>query len=177
MAKDPLQYDKMVEAALRDLVRQALEHAARSGLPGNHHFYITFKTGAAGVKLPHRLRVQHPDEMTIVLQHQFWGLEVGPEHFEVTLSFNNVSERLTIPFAALTAFADPSVNFGLQLRAPPSARLPEAKGPSLPASAGGGSPKQPDKPAAGKGRPEEERQEKGDGGPQKIVSLDAFRKK
>ncbi len=174
MATDPLQYDKMVKAALRDVVRQALEHAARSGLPGNHHFYLTFKAGHAGVKLPEHLRAQYPDEMTIVLQHQFWGLEVNPEYFEVTLSFNDVAERLTIPFEALTAFVDPSVKFGLQLQAPPSAQIPEAKEPSSPASAGSESPKEPDGPAAGKQGPEDKEEE---GGPDKIVSLDAFRKK
>lgn len=178
MKKNPLQYDKMVEAALRGVVRQALEHAAEFGLRGNHHFYLTFKTGHAGVKLPEPLRAQYPDEMTIVLQHQFWGLEVSKECFEVTLSFNDAAERLTIPFAALTAFGDPSVKFGLQLEAP--AQPPQTRTPSVPASPGRESPEQPDRPAAPETRPEEEKPEeedKGDGGPEKIVSLDAFRKK
>lgn len=180
MKKNPLQYDKMIETALRGVVRQALEHAAEFGLPGNHHFYLTFKTGHAGVKLPEHLRAQYPDEMTIVLQNQFWGLEVSKECFEVTLSFNDAAERLTIPFAALTAFGDPSVKFGLQLQAPVQSVATEE--PSVPAPAGGESPKQPDRPLAGEKmpeeeKPEEEKQEKGDGGPEKIVSLDAFRKK
>src|SRR5271155_3385463 len=100
MAQDLLGYDKLVEAALRGVAREALRRAARDGLPGTHHFYVGFRTGAAGVALPGYLSAKFPDEMTIVLQHQFWGLEVGEEVFSVTLSFQGRPERLTIPFAA-----------------------------------------------------------------------------
>jgi len=114
MAGNELRYDRMVEDALRGVVGKALSHAARRGLPGDHHFYITFRTDDQGVELPTHLRQRYPSEMTIVLQHQFWGLEVGSEAFSVTLTFANVPERLTVPYAAVVAFADPSVRFGLQ---------------------------------------------------------------
>ena len=114
MADHELKYNQMVEDALRSVVGRALSHAAERGLSGDHHFYITFLTDHPGVAMPDHLRGHYPSEMTIVLQHQFWGLEVGPEAFGVTLSFANQPERLTVPYAAVTAFADPSVRFGLQ---------------------------------------------------------------
>ena len=114
---DPiLRYDKMVEKALRSVVRHALDHVIKDGLPGDHHFYITFMTQFPGVELPPYLEEQYPDEMTIVLQYQFYGLEVDDERMVVTLSFNNVPERLVIPLEAVTIFADPSVNFALQFQ-------------------------------------------------------------
>jgi hypothetical protein len=115
MDDTPLQYDKWVEESLRGVVRRALVLAASRGLPDEHHFYITFRTRAEGVRLPAHLRAQHPNEMTIVLQNQFWDLEVEDEAFSVTLNFNRVSERLRVPIDAITTFADPGVNFGLQL--------------------------------------------------------------
>jgi hypothetical protein len=114
MADDELRYDRMVEDALRSVVSRALSHAAEHGLSGDHHFYITFLTDRPGVVIPDHLRSHYPSEMTIVLQHQFSGLEVGPDAFGVTLSFSNKPERLTVPYAAVSAFADPSVRFGLQ---------------------------------------------------------------
>jgi uncharacterized protein len=114
MGQDRLRYDQMVEDALRGVVRKALEDAAASGLPGDHHFYITFQTTHPGVSLSASLRAGYPNDMTIVLQHQFWGLEVGTHSFAVTLSFGGRNERITIPFEAVTAFADPSVRFGLR---------------------------------------------------------------
>ena len=125
MVDDQLRYDRMVETALRDVVRQALKKVAVSGLPGEHHFYVTFLTGAPGVEIPGHLAEQYPDEMTIVLQHQFDDLEVTDDAVAVTLSFNNAKERLTIPFAAVTTFADPSVNFALQFQQAPEAETPE----------------------------------------------------
>lgn len=116
MAESELRYDKMVEDALRSVVRDALTITAEHGLTGEHHFYITFRTGAPDVQLADHIRARHPDEMTIVLQHQFWGLEVDQEKFAVTLSFSGVSERLVVPFAAITGFADPSAKFGLQFQ-------------------------------------------------------------
>jgi hypothetical protein len=116
MPEDSLRYDKMVEDALRGVVRDALVQTAEHGLFGEHHFYITFRTRYPGVQVPGHVLARHPDEMTIVLQHQFWGLEVGESHFQVTLSFSGVSERLSIPFAAITGFADPSAKFGLQFQ-------------------------------------------------------------
>lgn len=116
MADDQFRYDLMVEAALRTVVRDALRLAGERGLPGNHHFYITFRTGAPGVNIPDYLVERYPDEMTIVLQFQFWDLVIEEERFSVTLSFNDIREPLTIPFEALTGFADPSVQFGLQFQ-------------------------------------------------------------
>ena len=109
-----LSYERMVEDALRGVLREALKITAAQGLPGAHHFYITFDTTAPGVEIAASLKALHPNEMTIVLQHQFWDLQVHDEHFEITLSFNGVSQRLVIPFAAVTAFADPHAKFGLQ---------------------------------------------------------------
>jgi uncharacterized protein len=134
-----LRYDQMLEEALRGVVRRALRTVAESGLPGSHHFYITFKTGAPGVELTPRLKDKYPDEMTIVLQYQFWGLEVSAERFIVTLSFNDVPERLVVPFAAITAFADPAAKFGLQFQqdtgAAPEEAPEKATGTDAPARA------------------------------------------
>lgn len=114
MAQDILRYDLMVQDALKGVVRKILTEAGRDGLPGEHHFYITFRTTAPGVRVSQRLRDKHPDEMTIVLQHQFWDLNVSEHTFEVGLSFSGVPERLLIPFDAVTTFFDPSVQFGLK---------------------------------------------------------------
>lgn len=108
----------MVEGALRGVLRDALRVVEEQGdLPGEHHFYITFDTTRPGVVLPDRLRAQHPQDMTIVIQNQFWGLSVEDDAFEVTLSFNRKRERLRVPFSAVTAFADPHASFGLQFQA------------------------------------------------------------
>lgn len=115
--EDTLRYDRMVESALRGVVREAVQEVIRDGeLPGEHHFYITFMTDFTGVKIPAYLRDRYPGEMTIVLQYQFYELFVDDEKMGVTLSFNNVPERLEIPLAAITIFADPSVNFALQFQ-------------------------------------------------------------
>lgn len=116
MAEDGFRYDRMVEDALRGVVRDAIAQAAREGLTGDHHFYITFHTRFPGTKIPEYILARHPEEMTIVLQHQFWGLELDEVGFEVTLSFSGVSERLVVPYAAITGFADPSAKFGLQFQ-------------------------------------------------------------
>lgn len=177
MSRDLMRYDKMVEDALRGVVREALARTAKSGLRGDHHFYITFRTRHPGVVLPDYLLARYPEEMTIVLEHQFWGLEVDEEKFAVTLSFSNKAERLTVPLAAVSAFADPSVKFGLQFQqeALPAAPAPESPkprvaepGPEAPAPAppaplpttGSGTEKKP--PPAGGGQ---------------VVALDQFRKK
>lgn len=111
-----LRYDRMVESALRGVVRQAVEEVIEGGLPGDHHFYITFLTDYPGVKIPDYLRDRYPGEMTIVLQYQFSDLMVDDEKMGVTLSFNNMPERLEIPLSAISIFADPSVNFALQFQ-------------------------------------------------------------
>jgi hypothetical protein len=112
-------YDEIVQEALRAVVGRVLREVERTGgdLPGNHHFYITFKTGAAGVSIPKNLRDRFPDEMTIVLQNKFWDLKVDDDGFTVGLSFNQIPAKLEIPFAAITAFVDPAVDFGLQFQA------------------------------------------------------------
>jgi hypothetical protein len=114
MAVDHIRYDLLAQEALRGVVRHVLADAARNGLPGDHHFYISFDTGAEGVRISSRLREQYPEEITIILQHQFWDLSVTEEGFEVGLSFGGVPERLVVPFAAIKGFFDPSVQFGLQ---------------------------------------------------------------
>jgi hypothetical protein len=161
MAQDLFQYEKMVEAALRGVVREVMNRTARDGLRGGHHFYISFRTGAGGVVLPPQLLAKFPEDMTIVLQHQFWGLEVDDHAFSVTLSFSGRMERLTVPFAAITAFADPAVQFGLQFQA--SAPAPEKTEPAVPASLPEALPvgenQRAERPAA------------------EIVTLDRFRKR
>jgi hypothetical protein len=111
---DQIRYDLLTQQALRGVVRNVLMDAAKKGLPGDHHFFITFDTHADGVKMSERLRAQHPKEMTIILQHQFWDLVVNDYGFEVGLSFGGITERLNIPFEAVKGFFDPSVQFGLQ---------------------------------------------------------------
>ena len=160
MAQDLYQYEKMVERALRGVVREAIERAASEGLRGQHHFYIGFATDMAGVTIPETLRSRYPQEMTIVVQHQFWDLEVGKDSFSVTLSFQKQLERLTVPFAAVRSFADPSVNFALEFATPESE---EAKAAGVPAPIAAVTQPAADKPA-----------EKGTA---EVVTLDSFRKR
>ncbi len=189
MAKEELRYDRMVEDALRSVVRRALIYVSEKDLPGNHHFYITFRTDHAGVDIPDTLKERYPGEMTIVLQHQFWGLEITDKDFSVTLSFADVPHRLTVPFASVTAFADPSVRFGLQFD------VESLEGGNLPAGAedpsavleaaqpGLGEPPAADKEAeaetgeAGETAAKEAEPDEADQAAEKIVTLDAFRKK
>jgi hypothetical protein len=129
-----LPYDLWTEAALRAVVTRALDHAAKYGLPGAHHFFITFRTDQPGVEMPASLRARYPREITIVLQHQFWDLtlDTARELFSVGLSFGGVPSRVTVPFAAITAFADPAVQFGLQFQVadpPPVASEESAEPP------------------------------------------------
>ncbi len=161
--KDLLRYDKMVEAALRGVVREALARTAANGMPGAHHFYITFKTGFEGVELPANLRAKHPEEMTVVLEHQFWDLEVEEDHFAVTLSFQNKPERLVIPFEAILSFADPAVKFGLQFQ---QAAAANEGGQSPGAAEAAPLSETPAAPAAKSGDKSGE-----------VVNIDKFRKK
>lgn len=163
MGTELIRYDLMVERALRDVVRQALVLVTESGLPGDHHFYVTFSTGFQGVAIPDYLRQKYPNDMTIVLQHQFYGLEVSDDRFAVSLSFNSKSERLVIPFAAVTAFADPSVNFALQFHTADH----EAEGSD--AAENGKAQTADEPPAAADGG--------ADGSEGNVVTLDRFRKK
>jgi uncharacterized protein len=169
-----MRYDKMVEEALRGVVREAIARAAKTGLMGSHHFYITFRTQSPGVGLPDYLLARYPEEMTIVLEHQFWGLEVDNEKFAVTLSFSNKAERLTVPLAAITAFADPSVKFGLQFQEAESAK----DGPKLKLAEDEPTPPAElptPTPLAAPAAPAEKKSPPAGGG--EVVTLDQFRKK
>jgi hypothetical protein len=176
-----MRYDRMVEEALRGVVRQALARAAKTGLVGGHHFYITFRTRHPGADLPDYLLARYPDEMTIVLEHQFWGLEVDDEKFAVTLSFSNRAERLTVPLAAITAFADPSVKFGLQFQEADSGE--SGKDGAKLQAAGEEKPAEPAEPvplaappAPAAPSPSAEKKSPPPGGGE-VVTLDQFRKK
>ena len=126
MSWDSIDYPKIVQDALRDAVRRLLEKVAEEGLPGEHHFFLAFRTRHPGVQVPPFLRDQYPEEMTIVLQHQFWELEVTPEDFSVMLTFNAARQRLLVPFEALTAFFDPVAQFALRFEPDPGgAAAPE----------------------------------------------------
>ncbi|MCG8691107.1 MAG: ClpXP protease specificity-enhancing factor SspB [Minwuiales bacterium] len=167
-----MEYNRMVEKALRGVVRDALEIAAERGLQGNHHFYISFDTRAPGVDIPEYLKQRYSDEMTIVLQHQFWGLEFDDIAFEVTLSFNKVHERLHIPFAAITAFADPSVQFGLQFRLDGGMSEQALDGLTTPKPPGDGEPALPAVAETADGDEQDDGEKTG-----QVITLDSFRKK
>ena len=124
MAKDFIGYEALTDHALRGVVREALKRVQKQGLIGSHHFYLTFKTQDPGVEIPDFLKKRYPDEITIVLQNQFSGLNVTEDSFEVTLSFQKLPARLFVPFAAMTGFADPSVQFGLQFKNATAAQSP-----------------------------------------------------
>lgn len=175
--REVLRYDHMLQRALRGVLREALSEVAERGLPGDHHLYITFRTNAPGVQLADHLAARYPDEMTIVLQHEFWGLEVDEERFAVTLSFSNQGERLSVPWGAVIAFADPSVRFGLQFE--PSAADKAEGGESEPGAptvidgseqAGSEAGRDPEAPAQPEPGPAA-------GAEEKVVTLDRFRKK
>ena len=158
MATDLMRYDAMVQGALRGVMIAALGRAAAQGLPGDHHFYVSFRTGHPGVRIPAELLAQYPEEMTIVLQHKFWDLEVSADAFSVALAFNGVPNTLAVPFDAVTGFADPSVNFGLQFNSGEAdaakAGAADTRGPPPETAGGGGGDASAD-----------------------VVALDTFRKK
>lgn len=156
---ESFRYDKMVEKALRDVVKQALKEVIDKGLVADHHFYITFLTKTPGVKIPDYLKEKYPSEMTIVLQHQFYDLKVDDEKFSVMLSFNNIPENLVIPLEAITIFADPSVNFALQFQAVDEFEDDDFEGDF-------------DEQKIEKEAVAEKAEEKGE-----VISLDTFRKK
>jgi hypothetical protein len=161
VAEDLLGYEQLTQEAMRGVVRAALQRAAGpNGLPGRHHFYITFRTQAPGVTIPAQMLSRYPEEMTIVLEHQFWDLEVLPDHFRVILKFSGSPSHVVVPFAAVSRFYDPSVRFGLQFE--PTAEDVDAKGEP-----------QDEAPAP---EPQREAAAGGAASPS-VVSLDAFRKK
>jgi hypothetical protein len=172
MPEHSIDYGRLVEGALRRVVRDTLDLVAREGLPGRHHLYITFRTDHPGVGVAEDLRARYPSEMTIVLQHEFWGLEVAEDRFAVGLSFGGVPHRLEIPLEAVTVFADPSVEFGLQFTAV-TAASPAAGTPP---------PRLVERPNEPGRTPAEDLNEPGrlpadGGGGAEVVTLDRFRKK
>ena len=163
-----LPYERWIEQALRHVVAQAIEHVARDGLPGGHHFYITFRTGDPGVEIPSRMRAQYPKEMTIVLQHQFWDLAFDRETqaIRVGLSFGGVPAKLSIPLDAIVEFADPHIRYGLRFQPRDETPVPET---AVPQTAERASPRlvpEAEAPSPAK-----------DSEPAQVVSLDAFRRR
>jgi uncharacterized protein len=204
MTIDHIRYDILTQDALRGVVRTVLEDAARNGLPGEHHFYVAFDTRADGVKLSQRMRAQYPEEMTVVLQHQFWDLVVTDEQFEVGLSFGGVPERVVVPFAAIKSFVDPSVQFGVQFEIliageeaegekaadesgkrarPPAEHRPTSEVAAVPTPANPPVADEPvakkpsKKPAAEPKAKDAAEQKPKDAAGAQVVSLDRFRKK
>jgi len=200
MAEDFIRYDVLVQDALRGVVRKVLKEVGESGLPGNHHFYIAFDTQSTGVRMSSRLREQYPEEMTVVMQHQFWDLNITEHAFEVGLSFGGVPERLLIPFTAIKGFFDPSVQFGLQFE-PAEGSVADGDEasddkPQLPAPTSDEfpvvgrradrRPPQPPETAVPSGKPDRQASESEAETPDEqdktpetadVVSLDSFRKK
>ena len=173
MRQSRIDYGRLVEGALRGVVRDVLGRVSREGLPSPHHFYITFRTESADVVMPDFLRERYPAEMTIVLQHQFWDLEADEDGFSVTLSFNDQLHRLHIPYTALKVFADPGVEFGLQFTLDQDAEVMPLHAPAGKASgAEGESATLLPGPAPAAAAPAEQRE-----GSAEIVSLDRFRRK
>ena len=171
MATDHIRYDVLARDALRGVLRKVLTDAASHGLPGEHHFFITFVSKAEGVKISSRLLAQYPEEMTIILQHQFWDLTVLEDRFEVGLSFGGIPERLVVPFNSIKSFFDPSVQFGLQFE--PSEAAPETSTANLPAVPP--SPALPVPAPAPAAESKDEPAKPGEGA--EVVRLDRFRKK
>jgi hypothetical protein len=202
MTIDHIRYDILTQDALRSVVRTVLEDAARNGLPGEHHFYVAFDTRAEGVKLSQRMRAQYPEEMTVVLQHQFWDLVVADDHFEVGLSFGGVPERVVVPFASIKSFVDPSVQFGVQFEIlvatdgaegeaaasdaakparPPAEHRPSAEVAAVPTPANPPTANAPSAKKAPAKKPETEQKDADSADTPassgQVVSLDRFRKK
>lgn len=197
MSTDHIRYDVLAQEALRGVVRKVLSEVAKAGLPGEHHFYIAFDTGAAGVRISSKLRERYPSEMTIVLQHQFWDLNVTDHAFEVGLSFDGTPERLLVPFTALKGFFDPTVQFGLQFDPRESSVgdvastaafgtpddssepiMPAAKAPAPVPTPVADNSSTPDAPEVREPAPEDEAgEEEKPAGDAVVVSLDSFRKK
>jgi hypothetical protein len=190
MSEDQIRYDILASDALRGIIRTVLQRVQKKGLPGDHHFYVTFDTKAPGTIISKRLKEQYPDEMTIVLQNRFWDLMVYEDRFEVKLSFNTVPERLIVPFAAINGFVDPSVSFGfnpnvfagavtrsVQVQRPTDAETEQDKSPepgALPRPASRGAPTIEAEPD-----PDIEIEVEEVPAPQsaEVVKLDLFRKK
>ena len=179
MTQETIDYPGLIDSAMRNVVREALIHVDKFGLPGEHHFFISFQTNFPGVSISPQLKSRYPEEITIVVQHQFWDLKITKELFSIMLSFNNIPEKLVVPFDALTAFADPSIKFGLQFHGKPIAALGSnvtANGEeavSCPATGRTGNEKPP-MAAFEEEAPSESAEAAND---EKVISLEAFRKR
>ena len=160
MNEDHLHYSTLIDQAMRGVVRDVLRKVKITGLPANHHFYISYSTTHPAVKMSESLRSKYPKEITIVLQHQFWDFKVEEQQFQVTLSFGGVPEKLVVPFAALTAFADPSIKFGLQFQTLETDETDNSAPEEIAIFSDA-----------------EEVSPSDDNGEDKIISLDSFRKK
>ncbi len=186
MSEDLIRYDILAQDALRGVIRKVLSEVNRTGLPGNHHFFITFVTSAPGVRISTRLHEKYPEQMTIVIQHQYWDLEVSETGFEVTLSFNDVSEKLVIPYSSIRGFYDPSVNFELEFEVKTEVsaahepfHIVKAEDETAPAPVVSAKPKPAVKPKAPKLVNKKSDDDGSDAAKPSadVVSLDAFRKK
>ena len=193
MSEDHIRYDILAQEALRSVIRKVLEEVSRAGLPGEHHFFITFQTDYPGVRLSRRMAERYPEEMTIVIQHTFWNLEVGDNAFEIDLSFDDIRERLRVPYGAIRGFFDPSVKFGLQFDVTPVdnkaadnqtvTSLTDGEGEPRRSTAGSVPEIKRAKPAAGAKSKASKSEDKSDGAGNEeesgaeVVSLDTFRKK
>jgi hypothetical protein len=181
MAEDHIRYDILAQEALRGVMRKVLAEVARTGLPGSHHFFITFLTGAPGVRISSRLRERYPEQMTIVVQFQYWDLKVSETGFEIGLSFSDVPEKLEIPFSAVRGFYDPSVNFELEFDVKsdgPAVVADQAPPAKLePAPAAASKKAEPKKKPAADTKDAPAAADSGTAKGADVVSLDAFRKK
>ena len=175
---DSIDYPHLIDTAMRNVVREALIHVNQFGLPGDHHFFISFQTNFPGVSISPQLKSRYPEEITIVVQHQFWDLKIARDHFSIMLSFNNIPEKLVVPFDALTAFADPSIKFGLQFHGKPTAATsgsaPVAEEPVACPATGRTGAEKPPMAAFEEEAPSEETKAAND---EKVISLEAFRKR
>jgi len=171
---DTIDYPKMIDSAMRNVVREALIHVQKFGLPGDHHFFISFQTEYPGVQISPQLKARYPEEITIVVQHQFWDLKIARDHFSLMLSFNNIPEKLVVPLDALTAFADPSIKFGLQFHGKRPTATSENEEPVACPVTGKNGTEKPPMAAFEEEAPSEETKAAND---EKVISLEAFRKR
>lgn len=176
MSEDRIRYDILVQEALRGVVHKVLQEVARAGLPGDHHFFITFLTGAPGVRISSRLRERYPEQMTIVIQYQYWDLKVNEKGFEILLSFSDVPEKLEVPFSAVRGFYDPAANFEVEFEVKSETEAMEADAEAPPTEHAQAA-EQGRAAASDRAAEEEGEEELEDARGAEVVSLDAFRKK
>lgn len=174
---DTIDYPAYIDTAMRGVVREALMQVQQYGLPGDHHFFISFQTGFPGVSISPQLKSRYPEEITIVVQHQFWDLTVGHDQFSLMLSFNNIPEKLVVPYDALTAFADPSIKFGLQFHGKKASGSLQVHAEDEKVACPATGKKGKDKPALASFDEDEPSADKPAANDEKVISLEAFRKR